>query len=156
MTTLLESFVVNLKAILDRQSFSQFSSSIKEVRGHVEKLTFVFEGLAATVVGIADHFSRLSYEARNVGSSIGGISKVSYAVEQMGASGSSAKNALENLYDFLHFKGPRAEQVIQSLGVSTRDSNKHLRSHHINKVYKVFGKGAFFESLSHSLKDCIR
>lgn len=127
MATLLESFVVGLKAAIDRQSFSQFAASIKDIRGHVEKLTFAFGGLATGVVAIADHFSRLSYEARNVGSSVSGISKVTYAVEQMGASGHSVKSALNSLYDFLHFRGPRAEQVIQQLGVATRDSQHHFR-----------------------------
>jgi hypothetical protein len=127
MATLLESFVVGLKAAIDRQSFSQFAASIKDIRGHVEKLTFAFGGLATGVVAIADHFSRLSYEARNVGSSVSGISKITYAVEQMGASGHSVKSALNSLYDFLHFRGPRAEQVIQQLGVATRDSQHHFR-----------------------------
>ena len=127
MTVLLESFIVGLAASVDRASFNRFGASIKDAGRHVANLTAAFGALATGVVAIADHFSRLSYEARNVGSSVSGISKVTYAVEQMGASGHSVKSALNSLYDFLHFRGPRAEQVIQGLGVATRDTHNQLR-----------------------------
>lgn len=127
MATTLESFLVSLSAKVDRESFNKLKSNLSDVKTSVKQVAVGFGALTAGVVALADHFSRLGYEARNVGSTVSGMGRLSYAMKQMGATGDGVKTALNNLYDFLHYKGPGAEQFIRRLGISTRDAQGHLR-----------------------------
>lgn len=127
MGTSIQSFTVDLSANVDKKSFESFNKALSGLKADVLKLTAAFSGIAAGALMVSDHFSRLAFEARNAGSTVEGLGKLSYAMKQMGGSSEDAKASVTRLFDFLHYRGPGAELAILRLGVATRDMKGHFR-----------------------------
>ena len=127
MGTSIQSFTVDLSANVDKKSFESFYKALSGLKADVLKLTAAFSGIAAGALMVSDHFSRLAFEARNAGSTVEGLGKLSYAMKQMGGSSEDAKASVTRLFDFLHYRGPGAELAILRLGVATRDVKGHFR-----------------------------
>ena len=127
MGTSVQSFTVDLSANVDKKSVETFNKALSGLKADVLKLTAAFSGIAAGALMVSDHFSRLAFEARNAGSTVDGLGKLSYAMKQMGGSSEDAKASVTRLFDFLHYRGPGAELAILRLGVATRDVKGHFR-----------------------------
>ena len=83
-------------------------------------------GAITAVMGVANHYSKSFFEARNTRASVTGMNALFYAIKQMGGTESGARASFNSFASFLRFRGPGAENMLHQLGIKTRDKSGNL------------------------------
>ena len=83
-------------------------------------------GAITAVMGVANHYSKSFFEARNTRASVTGMNALFYAIKQMGGTESGARASFNAFASFLRFRGPGAENMLHQLNIKTRDKNGNL------------------------------
>lgn len=115
---------------IDEARFAQLDALLQGVTGNVLNLTMAMEGAAQTVFGfvhqVADGLDSLYRFAGQTGASVDGINALGYAALQTGVSIESVLSSLDGLATALR-NDPQAENLLNHLGISTRDIDGNLR-----------------------------
>ncbi|KEY56938.1 putative bacteriophage protein [Serratia sp. DD3] len=126
----------NAKTMTNPQVLGDSASEMKlstRLAGMASSLLNVASTLAETTgkvvtftTQVAEEFDKVYFSAKRVGSSASGILALGYAAEQTGADSADALNSLNSLAGFME-NNPKAEQILNGIGVKTRDGKGQQR-----------------------------
>ena len=126
----IKEFLVSLGYKIDVSGEKRFTDGIKDATKVVTELG-VAAGAAALAIGaavtkMADQLDKLYFTSQRTKASAENIKALGFAADQMGSSSDAAQASLESFAKFLRIN-PAGENLIQSWGVQTRDTNGELR-----------------------------
>lgn len=123
-------FLVSLGYKVDASGEKKFTDGIKTATKTVTELGLAAGAAAlavsAAVAKMADQLDKLYFTSQRTKASADNIRALGFAADQMGSSADAAQGSLEALAKFMRIN-PSGENLIQSWGVQTRQTNGELR-----------------------------